>query len=155
QGVGSPQADGVRPFMVVRAGDKDVKAGQLLADVFDEGMKQADHIDRDNGDLRLVVRQDDDAGHEGIVSAGCFAVRAEAVHVNGVLADLRTDISFRESGFHHGGRQARLTAQGEGGGACEQKAEQVSHWRSSPNFAIYRGSADRPVETGPTGKLSE
>jgi hypothetical protein len=96
----SPQTEGIRPFVVVRAGNEDVaEARQTLADAFDLWMKETDKIDGDDGNLFLTLLQDDSAGLETIVNTNRLAIVTEAGHENGFFLHARSDVRFREAGL--------------------------------------------------------
>ena len=77
-----------------------MKPGSFWRMLLDEGMKQADQVDRDEGDLGLAMGQDDGAGHERIVDARGLAVLAEAGDVDRLVADLGSDVGFGEAGLY-------------------------------------------------------
>src|SRR5262249_54434313 len=97
---GSPQAEGIWPFVVVRAGDEDVaESRQAPAHALDLRMEEANEIDRDEGDFVRAIVQDDGADLEGIVNAGGLAVVTETGHVDGFVLHGRRDVRLGEAGL--------------------------------------------------------
>ena len=126
---GAPQAQRVRPLVIVRARDHHVgEAGQVGADFLDEVVEQPDHVGADQGDLLLPVGKHHRAGHQRVVDLGRLAVVAKAGDVDRRFAvDRRRDVGVGESD--------RQVGRARGGGE-QQQGQYPKHGEAFLEFPI-------------------